>query len=721
MISKKKLTLVQKKKQRTKLLYFSFFNGICSACISTNIISLFLLQLDFRPFIVVISTSFVNFGMIAVLFAKYFISKKGAAYTMGLSWLFKGGAAVLIVTTPFFLPQYLLEVSVLCFIFVFCIFRSLGNPALEPLLIDLTDTSNRGRYTSHSFLNYNTSMLIAFIVLYLLLRFVLNTYTYRIIIFIGAVANIVSCFILFKVKETDFSKTSAANYTIIKTLKEIYRDKKVRKFMLSSAVVLSLNSLVISVSIIALDRVYGVVSSVALIFIILQVLGGIIVSYFSRFVSEHTGPQPLIIIYFIGTALTAAFWVFIPNRDIVYFNLIMIFILGGITSTGLTTSTFHQFLMIVPQEKSVGYSLIYSVFCGAFGGVVTLFGSAVLWFLRSSISESIRLYSLFYLILLVVLFLVLLLILIYKNKDGWSVSKVMNVLLSPKELSTMNAINKMQKYSSPENELHNVREICRHPSQISEEALLYYAKSPSTLIRLSSIRGLQGATLTEKTNIVLMNELRRGEFSTAYLAAYNLGIGQCKAAMPLLRESMKSKDYMLKAFSISALGKMNDEESIEVVENFLKESEIPIVIILCCEFLLKLKSDKLVTLIFDKILNLKCETIFLQELLYYVSRYYQSGDIYYQYIRLCQLDINEAKALIVREYKKKKFPWKFFEDTIDGEIDIQISVNYFLRRFMRFRKTHFADFLMKLMDLKTITEQHKREILALLFIAMIND
>ncbi|HJO93202.1 MAG TPA: MFS transporter [Victivallales bacterium] len=702
-------------------MYFSFFNGICSACISTNIMSLFLLQLNFRPFIVVISTSFVNFGMIAVLCAKYFIAKKGAAYTMGLSWLFKGGAAVLIVTTPFFLPQYLLEMSMLCFIFVFCIFRSLGNPALEPLLIDLTEPTNRGRYTSHSFLNYNTSMLISFIVLYLLLRFVLNIYTYRIIIFIGAVANIICCFILFRVKETDFSKTSALNYTILKALTVLFRDKKVRKFMLLSAVVLSLNSLVITVSIIALDKVYGVVSSVALIFIIIQVLGGIIASYFSRFVSEHTGPQPLIIIYFIGTALTAAFWVFIPDHNIPYFNLIMIFILGGATSTGLTTSTFHQFLMIVPQEKSVGYSLFYSVFCGAFGGVVTLMGSAVLWFLRSNISESIQLYSYFYLILLVVLIIVLLLIFIFKNKGGWSLSKVMNILLSPKELSTMNAINKMEKYSSPENEMHDVKEICMHPSQISEEALLYYAKSPSTLIRLMSIRGLQNTTVTEKSNAVLMKELRRGEFTTAYLAAYSLGVEQYREAIPLLRTSMNSKDYQLKAFSIAALGKMGDKESIVNVEKILIESEIPIVIIFCCEFLLKLKSDNLVLLLFDKILNLKCKTIFLQELLYFIAKYYNSGDLYYRYIRLCQLNVNEAKELIISEYKKKAFPWKFFEDTIDGKVHLQIVINYFYRRFMKFKKEEFVYCLLKLKDSNALTKRQKIEILALMFIAMIND
>jgi hypothetical protein len=721
MISTKKLTLEQKKKQRNKLLYFSSFNGVCSACISTNIISLFLLQLNFRPFIVIIGTSFVNFGMVAVLFAKYFIAKKGAAYTMGLSWLFKGLAAVLIVTTPFFLPGYLLEVSVLCFIFVFCIFRSLGNPALEPLLIDLTEPSNKGTYISHSFLNYNTAMLISLIFLYLLLRFVLEIHTYRIVIFIGAVANIICCFILFRVKETDFSKTSANNYTTLKILKELYKDKKISSFMLSSAVVLSLNSLVISVSIIALDKVYGVASSIALIFIIIQILGGIIIAYFSRFVSEHTGPQPLIIIYFIGTALTAAFWVFTPGTGIVYFYLIVIFILGGATSTGLTTSTFHQFLMIVPQEKSVGYSLVYSVFCGAFGGVITLLGSALLFVLRSNIAESIQLYKHFYLILLIVLILVLLLIFVFKNKGGWSLAKVMNVLLSPKELRTMNAINKMEKYASPENELHDVREICMNPSQISEEALLYYAKSPSTLIRLLSIRGLHNTTLTEKSNILLMRELRRGEFTTAYLAAYSLGNERYKKAIPLLRNAIKSNDYMLKAFSISALAKMGDESIGEFVEKTLIDSKTPIVIILCCEYLLHLKSDNFEAIVLDKILTLKCKTIFLQELLYYLAKYYHSDDIYYRYIRLCQLDTSEAKALIIREYKKKFFPWKFFEDTVDGKIDQQISINYFLRRFKRFNKIGIVNFLEKLKDSKTLTKRHKLEILAFIFIAMIND
>ncbi|HJO93435.1 MAG TPA: MFS transporter [Victivallales bacterium] len=717
MIIKSRLSLDQKKIERKKLLSFSLFNGICSACISANILSLYLLHLGFSAALVTVAISFVNIGMIAIICTRLFIRKMGSAGAMSLSWFLKGVSALLLITVPLFFKGYLMIWMVLFIILVFYIFRSIGNPAMEPLFADLTDEDNRGHFSSLSYMNYNIAMLIGFVATYFLLCFLSDYSAFRIILFFGVSANIICSLILSAVKETTYSQDSAKS-TIRHTIKEFYHDTKIRRFIITASIALSINSLTVSVSVLALKQVYQVSDSTALIFIIIQTLGSILVSYFSKLISEFTGPMPLINFYLLCTALISVLW-FLTPESIMYINLVIIFLLGGITSTGLNTSFFYQFLTVVPQNKSVGYSLIFSIVCGTVGGIVgIIFGGGLLKILILMKLSPMSGFSIFYLIVLIIL-LPLIIFVSYRNRRSqWSPIKIMKTILSPREMLSLHAINKMEKFATAKQELIDAKELENISSNLSEDMLIYYLNSPHTLVRTKALRGLVNVDLSKKSYRYLITELETGEFTTAYIAAYLLGHFRVKTAVPSLIKTLDSKDYNLKSNSIIALGLLKNYESIERIKQELNTSDIPMVVLACSIALSKLKYNKLSILLMYKILNLTCTIRLSQELLYYIAHSHNFGDNYYKFIRLYQSSKEEGIYYVTDLLKSRSLPYRLFEKCINNEIDDAEIIDFFINMIKQHNNPDLVEYMMVLGNRQNISKDLKKQILYLMFVGI---
>ncbi|HJO95836.1 MAG TPA: MFS transporter [Victivallales bacterium] len=658
MIIKEDLTYDQKVQGRRHLLLFSFFNGVSHICITGNILVLFLLKSGCKSYIAIVISSLFYIGSIAVIFSKFFISKWGSASTMSVTLFFRGISALLLASTPFILlhtnDKNIIMILLLLFSLMYFIFRSIGAPAMRPLFGDLTDNENKGKYTSSYFLYYNIAMLIFIVVSFFLLRHNKRLIMFQLIIGIGAVTNFISCFLLSRVKETETAELSSRSIDVASIYKKFWLNKPVRTFFIARGCSIAICAIIVQVSIITLKDIYNVTDSFALIFTIIQLVGSIALTYINKIISEYTGPKPLMIIYVFCLMLISALWVFSPVKLNIY-HAAVIFFLGGISISGITASSFHYFLLITPPENTVGYSLMFSIITGLIAGLAgIIIGGGLIKLLSLITANHYLMYKYFYFIMLLLCIPVVYMLTILKSFTDCSVSKVLGLLLSAKDMSTLYYVNKIEKYESVNTEYKTAERLIYSRTKISEQAIIYYLKSPNSLIRLKALKALFNVKISKKFYPALLKELETGEHSTGFYVAHIAGINKMHKAIPLLRKYLYSRDNMLKSYSMVALAQLEDKDSYKTIENIFKETEIPMILLKGAIAMSMFDTEDYVEIALKKLVTVECPCIIQCEILYYVAKAIGIGDDFYIFLRHYNEKQQDGVYWIVNLLKKNK-------------------------------------------------------------------
>ncbi|MCP4180693.1 MAG: MFS transporter [bacterium] len=637
MIINEDLTYDQKVQGRRKLLLFSLFNGVSHICITGNILVLFLLKAGCKSYIAVVISSLFYIGSIAVVFSKSFISKWGSATTMSFTLLLRGISALLLALTPFIFllidDKNIIMVLLLLFALMYFIFRSIGAPAMRPLFGDLTDKENKGRFTSNYFLYYNIAMLLFIVVSFFLLRHNKSLIMFQLIISIGAITNFISSLLLSRVKETNTAELSSREIDVASIYKNCWLNKPVRTFFIARGCSIAICAIIVQVSIITLKDIYNVTDSFALIFTIVQLAGSIALTYINRIISEYTGPKPLMIIYILCLILISALWIFSPVKMNIY-HVAIIFFLGGISISGITASSFHYFLLITPPEDTVSYSLMFSITTGIIAGLAgIIIGGGLIKLLSLVITHHYLMYKYFYFIMLLMCIPVVYLLSRLKSFSDCSVSKVFGLLLSAKDMSTLYFVNKIEKYESVGTENKNVEKLVFSRTKLSEQAIIYYLKSPNSLIRLKALKALYNKKISKKFQPALLKELEIGEHSTGFYVAHIAGLNKIYKAIPLLRKYLYSTDNMLKSYSMVALAQLEDKESYQEIENIFKTTEIPVVLLKGAIAMSMFNSKDYVEIALKKLVTVECPCVIQCEMLYFVAKAVGIGDDFYIFLR----------------------------------------------------------------------------------------
>ena len=459
----------------------------------------------------------------------------------------------------------------------------------------------------------------------------------------------------------------------------------------------------------------------ALIFILTQIVGSIVISYISKMISEYTGPKPLMIIYLLGNMIIAAFWIFAPV-EIHIFYFIIIFFIGGVVSTGLTTSTFHQFIMIVPQDKAVGYSLLLNLATSLIGGIIGIvIGGGLIKLLTQIGLTDLDTFRIFYLILFIILIPIIYVLSRQKSNGDWNVNKVFKLILSPKNMYSLYTFNKMEKFKSVKEEMEAVTELAHITSNLSEKKLLYYLKSPYMLVRTRALRGMSINKLTKMSNKALIDELKTGEHSTGYMAAYVIGHSRIKEAIPTLRKYLDSADNVLQGHTMVALAEMKDIESYDKIKSILIETRIPVVILTGSIALSKTKSKDLPIIILNKLIHMHFPDSIEHEMLYYAARYFAVGNEYYKYLRMLQEDKEQGTYWLIDLLKTRSCNYKLLENYYKGRINSKEVIKYFVDIFKDSDDKVQTDLFLSLKEIQDTDTELCNEVISLLFVLLLSN
>jgi hypothetical protein len=155
------------------------------------------------------------------------------------------------------------------------------------------------------------------------------------------------------------------------------------------------------------------------------------------------------------------------------------------------------------------------------------------------------------------------------------VREVLSTLLSFRDLRAIILLGRLARSSDHGDERKVIQALGDSTSGLPREELLQRLASPMLSIRMDALTALTNGPLDAEIERALISEIRNHRFTTAHAAAEIVGNRQVRAAVPGLREALRSPDYMLQAKSMVSLAQLGDLRSLPVVRDIVSRTDNP--------------------------------------------------------------------------------------------------------------------------------------------------
>jgi hypothetical protein len=256
---------------------------------------------------------------------------------------------------------------------------------------------------------------------------------------------------------------------------------------------------------------------------------------------------------------------------------------GFLGSEGLAQT---YFLALIPPEKILDMGILYFFIFGIAGaGGSFLSGLLIDLFLVMGISHFAA-FKILFIIMIALSVTALAMQKKMKPLGSLPLQDAFGVIFSFRDLRAISLLDKLSKTQDSQQEELLLGALHDTPSHLAINGLLDMARSPRLATRLESIRAFEKLhCLSEKAEKALIDDITNNQYTTAYISARILGKHASTAAVPMLRESAASNDYMLAGEAMIALAKMKDDEFRPQIEKNILASDNPRLIIMGAEAL----------------------------------------------------------------------------------------------------------------------------------------
>jgi hypothetical protein len=599
---KEKLTTKEQANDRRYFSRFNIFNAISFACLGENILFLFALALGSPPYIVTILGSLMFLGNIGMPLGKKMISSYGATGTLWRVWVIRNLAGLLIATAPLSakLSPTLGIATILVGAMIFYLSRSGGNVTVQAIYHEITTPKNCGKYIASIFQNFCLISMLTMGIIVVVMRQYASVSTYQLIYIIGALSGIISTWFVSRMIETQTPKISSRQ-PIMEAFKNVWQDDNLKRLLFANCAAYTVAVMTAPVSLLALKKIYLISDETAMIFILIQISGTIAVSYISKIISAHSGPRPLVILYYSALIVVCLMWILAP----VEFNWIYTattFFFVGLGGMGIPLSLTHYFQNAVPPKQSVGISLVIAVLAGlcagAIGGGISTTLIKVIPYFHA---DAYTIYQNYFIINSGFALLGLVIIMRLKKIKDWEVKQVIGLFFAPRDIRTMMFLNKMNRsLVTLESEKDKIKKLGLLRSGLSEQELLNFMDSPKYELRYHAIWSLINIPLSNNGRQRLINELTDGLFSTANIAAHIIGIRKITEAIPALKTALNSADIRLQGNTMVALTQLKQRETYPEIIEIFNNANNPRLIINGATALTNIGSTKAITAMINK-------------------------------------------------------------------------------------------------------------------------
>lgn len=648
------LSLSLQKIGRKRYVWFTRFNTVSFASLGESILILYAIKNGADDFLIGLISSLIFLTLPLMPFGKNLIGKIGAARAYGLSWLLRNISAAILIFVPFVAAKFSHEAGLTLLTiasFGFFAFRSIGFTANTPLIGEITDSRNRGAFISQVWLNFTGFYVLSLIALTAVLHRWESLATFQWIILFGVLAGILASLILMNIPEST-QPSRSGRQPMLNSLKLLWRESKTQKLLFAwTAAQISL-VLMIPFSLVALKNGYGVSDHKALVFIVVQLSGGILVSLINGLILDRVGPRPMIIIYSFSLITNSLLWVFAPATYLPGY-LGLIFLLNGLCSAGINSALSHYFLTVVSEKERVNANMVYSMASGLFAGLAgTFLGGGILKLIRNFGLEKMAVYHRFYLMVLVLNILLFWPIRRVERVKDWKIRDVLGIFISFRDIRALFTLSKLTSSYSYRQDVEGVQRLEELPSDLSEKHLLNYLKSPRFFIRARALNALGSINFGEETAKEIIRELKRGKFTTAYIAAEILGEHGVKEAIPELRRALDSDDLYLQGKALVALAQLQDENSYSKICRIFDNSENPRIVLNGGHALAITKNKSYARNILNKLQSKQLPDEIKHELLFNLADLADCEDVIYRFLKSYRDNLKVSQVILVEILEK---------------------------------------------------------------------
>jgi hypothetical protein len=234
------------------------------------------------------------------------------------------------------------------------------------------------------------------------------------------------------------------------------------------------------------------------------------------------------------------------------------------------------FLALIPRELMLDMGILYFFVFGVAGaGGSFLAGLFLDIFTTLGMSQFIAFKLLFG--LLIAITVVILYLQRHLSPLGSLPFKgALEVMFSYRDLKAITLLDRLDKSKGADEQEALLGALHNTPSQLSIRGLLDRAKSPRLSVRIEAIHAMETLeTLNEDAEKALFSDIANNPYTTAYISARILGNHKCASAIPLLRETAFSGDYMLAGEAMIALARIGDSAFRPQIEELISNTHNP--------------------------------------------------------------------------------------------------------------------------------------------------
>lgn len=648
------LSSSQKQQAREVYLKFTSANAVSVACQMEGVLLLFALTVGLPKSLVGVLAAFAYVCLPLGLVGKVLIARKGLAWTASRMWWTRSVFAVMFALSPIAGEYFGLEAAISLLLtgaFGFFVCRGIGITAFGTIVMEITSEDNRGSFVSQLFMRTNLVLLAAYGVIVLLVNFrghmgLGDSTMFQCIILVGCVSGWFAGWHISRMPESPSARQSARE-PIFTSLGSFMSNSRSRKMFMAFIAGYAIVAIVVPQSMAALKKGYDMGYEIAIRYVLVQVVGGILISFLGKIVAEHTGARPVLIIYGCGMFVVSALWAFAP-MEYHWWYMMPVFLLCGICQMGIIMGLAHYLLLVVGEKDRVMSCMLTNIAGGLGGAIASIaVGSVVIGLLERWGYSGIDLYRQYFFIVPAIIVVLLFVCVRLERVRDLDVKKTMGLLLSPRDLRVLVAVNRLEGGGSGINvDKRSLDTLEKNPSNHSEGALVKLLDSPKFDIRARALTAFRNAGIEEDGQNAIIEEVRRGEFTTAYIAADIIGQRGIHEGVDVLREALHSEDVFLKSKAMTSLMKLQDAESYERIIAIFRATDNPRLLIHGAAAIAEMGDVANLEHLLARSVSPKVKEAARHELLYYAAELIGCGDQLYKFIKTYHKNAEDGLSLL---------------------------------------------------------------------------
>ncbi len=688
-------SIAKKRKGRRKYNFFGLFNEFSYTLIVGNVIILYLIRLHASNSFIGLISSFSYISFFFIIFGKKVIKRLKIVKTMGWTWLLRNTVLLPMIFSPYFAVRGNTKTAaaiIFMSLLLFHTVRGVGLVGNSPLVRELSAGKDRGRFLSTYQTLVNLSVLLASVTIVIFLKDKAPLYIFSVFFALGILTGFIGTMFLFAIPEPEGGDEGAED-KLFDSFRESLKSPAIRRFILPFSFFLFTSAMTRPFILVYAKEIFSISDRTAMILSISGTFGAIVMGILSGFFLDRIGAKPLIIVYAFLTGISLLPGLLPAGTVLLNFFLLisLMFFFFQLGSLGAINGCQTYFYSIISQRDQVNLGIIYFFIMGLTGALGANIGGWYLDLLRYSLpGDSSLVYRIFFSTILLFVLIAIILMGRLAGKGAQPLPKALRIMFSVKDLRAISLLNKLDNIASVEDEQKVIREIGVSHSSFPEREILKKLTAPSYAVRSEALYALSKMRITSGIREALITQIEHYHYTTASIAARICGQQRIREAIPVLRSSLESNDYLLISKSMLSLAQLEDKKSRLQIEEIVRISENPMVLIHGISALKLFSNPESIKTLFSVLTRPDIPTYLREEIFVSLSGLLNFEDWFYRFYIIYRDNREEGIEMLLDQLEQKGvskgIDFSFFSESNLGTVDFIVKASAFLETMTVDRK-----------------------------------